>query len=237
MTDRAHLTFSRCNASANPNPKRSLYRRPPITVELIDPGTHRRRPARSRCARLAQIWPRGASAARERPWRPLPLDPVAAAGIGALPEPVAVPVHPDTLAADVAAAIVSLARGLDSVEPVKAGEHPPGSTRWLLSETRTAVSVSETATTCCKVFSSLAQDVLPDFITDRYELRVRTRAVSEIVQGRPVEVAIADGISGRVFPTMRAASGHRVWLVLAVSEVASRVRFYAYVLARGAELL
>lgn len=210
---------------------------------------------------LRTAWPQGARVAEERPWRPLPVDCIAEAGIGAVLEPVRVPAPAAVVEADVGAAVVALTRALRllptrasgdrepddvwspleglPVEPLSttAATEPPGSTVVMLREGQNLTALSETAVMVCHVFDSLINETLPAFIASRYRLQVVAKTVTEIARGGSIAIALEDRRSGLRFPLARAAAGYGLWLQLALREANARLRWYAHIIDRGGERL
>lgn len=205
---------------------------------------------------LRDGWPAGAEIAAARPWRPLPIDPVAAAGIGALLEPIRVPAASGVVQADVGAVVIALTKALrlladrvyDDYEAMLEGlpvdapsaqttREPADSARWLLDDSETSTSVCQTAQFACEVLTSLVADVLPDFVASRYRLHILPRAVTDIARGETVAVMLEHRASGHRFPLEQAASGFTVWLQLALREAASNLRWCAHVVDRAAQRL
>jgi hypothetical protein len=109
-----------------------------------------------------------------------------------------------------------------------------GSTRWLLDELAGGTLVHRYATVATGIIQALARDVLPEFVTDRYELQVRPRGVTDIARGDAVEIVFKDTVTDAEFPITRVASGHALCVQLALRELVARVRWYATVLDEGA---
>ena len=212
-------------------------------------------------AALRTTWPEGAAIAEERPWRPLPVECVAEAGIAAVLEPIRVPAPPGIVEAGVGAAVVALTRALRQlparidhdvapgeiwgplvglpVEPLPPppADEPPESTLVLLREDEASTSVCETALFVCMVLESLINEVLPSFVATRYRVRLIPRSVTQIARGASVAVTLEDRRSGVQFPLERTAARYGLWLQFALREASARLDWYAHIIDHGGQRL
>lgn len=116
-------------------------------------------------------------------------------------------------------------------------ESPHAPARWLLDEGHESASVHMAAKRACLALERTISRLLPDFISDAYDV--------EVALGSPVEIARGDAIrllmSKREaepdpkqdtvrFSIRDAASGYTVWLQLAVREAAARIMNLAQII-------
>ena len=210
---------------------------------------------------LTRAWPAGAEGSIERPWRPIPLRPMATLHSSALLQPIRVPTDEAGVERQLADTVVALCRALrllpfrtrsregmeplgldfdDAALPTWAEEDDPEyatSARWLIDESGDTATVHRYARWASRVIETTAQDMLPSFVTERYRVCVSPRSVTHIAREQPVEVLLEDLSTERRFPLRRAAAGYQVWLQLGLQEAAARIGWYGNVLDQAAERL
>jgi predicted ATPase len=112
------------------------------------------------------------------------------------------------------------------------------SPRWMLDETPGASTVHPAAIYACEVLQREAHILLPDFISDKYDL-VIVPAHPSANPGRAIDIGLQPAGSFELedpeppFPLKDAASGFGVWLQLALREATARLDLLVRILEDG----
>lgn len=194
------------------------------------------------------------------PEAPLALEWLGGADPKLLPRAIVIPSPDGTLEEEVAATSVQLARGLrllpqrwqffeemagpldgplDSEWSSPEFGRPSEGGSWLLLEDPTTTSHHPAGELVCQCLTALTADLLPSFITSRYDPIVALASPSAIATGQSIHLMLAtidwdpEAETGTVFAIEEAASGFAVWIELAFREAVARLQVLGQILEDG----
>ncbi len=89
------------------------------------------------------------------------------------------------------------------------------------------VYISRAAYAAAEFLSATATRLIPDFVSDTYEVEIHLRKLDAWLQGAPFEILlrrrVEEGMASPYFPIARAADGHRLWLQLALLDAIEHI--------------
>jgi hypothetical protein len=89
------------------------------------------------------------------------------------------------------------------------------------------VHISRAAYAAAEFLSATATRLVPDFVSDTYEIEIHLRKLDAWFQGAPFEIMLRrrreEGVASPYFPITRAADGHRLWLQLALLDALEHI--------------
>lgn len=88
------------------------------------------------------------------------------------------------------------------------------------------VHISRAAYAAAEFLSATATRLIPDFVSDTYEVEIHLRKLDTWLQEAPFEIMLRrrrEGMAAPDFPIERAADGHRLWLQLALLDALEHV--------------
>jgi hypothetical protein len=108
------------------------------------------------------------------------------------------------------------------LEEKRAREAPRG---WVETDGED-VYISRAAYAAAEFLSATATRLIPDFVSDTYEVEIHLRKLDTWLQEAPFEIMLRrrrEGMAAPDFPIERAADGHRLWLQLALLDALEHV--------------
>lgn len=89
------------------------------------------------------------------------------------------------------------------------------------------VAISRAAYAAAEFLSATATRLVPDFVSDTYDVDIHLRRLEAWLQDAPFEIMLRrrteEGMASPYFPIARAADGHRLWLQLALLDALEHV--------------
>lgn len=172
---------------------------------------------------------------------PTPVAPIGMTDIDPLPEPLSVPTSMSEVSARLEDAIGALVNHVRWPPTAQASEddldglpHPedpdwPGISAdpmdgWVgQNEDGMVKQIHDEALLACRTLANCATELLPSFVSSRYELRLVPQPLDS---ARRISVSLAPRGHSAGFPVTEAAAGYQLWIQLALLETEALVRRY-----------